>query len=105
MDIRKRWQRPTPSGWRAFSPLTLLRVSTQAGLLLVDIVLWVAFGLAAEGVLSSFNLFTLSRDIALFTAIGLAQVVGLLIGAIKLWVWAFWGAAAVLPEWRMQAVA
>lgn len=69
MDIRQRWQRPTPSGWRAFSPLTLLRVSTQAGLLLVDIVLWVVFGLAAEGFLSSFNVFTLSRDIALFTAI------------------------------------
>ncbi len=91
MDIRQRWQRPTPSGWRAFSPLTLLRVSTQAGLLLVDIVLWVVFGLAAEGFLSSFNVFTLSRDIALFTAIGLAQMVVLSMGEMNLAVGAIGG--------------
>src|SRR5258708_23753718 len=91
MDIRQRWQRPPPPGWRAFSPLTLLRVSTQAGLLLVDIVLWVVFGLAAEGFLSSFNVFTLSRDIALFTAIGLAQMVVLSMGEIHLAVRAIGG--------------
>src|SRR5260221_677150 len=104
MDIRQRWQRPTPSGWRAFSPLTLLRVSTQAGLLLVDIVLWVVFGLAAEGFLSSFNVFTLSRDIALFTAIGLAQMVVLSMGEMNLAVGAIGGVAAIFAGWLMQVL-
>ena len=104
MDIRQRWQRPTPSGWRAFSPLTLLRVSTQAGLFLVDIVLWVVFGLAAEGFLSSFNVFTLSRDIALFTAIGLAQMVVLSMGEMNLAVGAIGGVAAIFAGWLMQAL-
>src|SRR5258708_22596830 len=104
MDIRQRWQRPPPPGWRAFSPLTLLRVSTQAGLLLVDIVLWVVFGLAAEGFLSSFNVFTLSRDIALFTAIGLAQMVVVSMGEMNLAVGAIGGGSAIFAGWLMPAL-
>src|SRR5260370_35028508 len=104
MDNRERWQRATPSGWRAFSPLTLLGVSTQAGLVLVDIVLWVVFGLGAEAFLSSFNVFTLSRDIALFTAIGLAQMVVLSMGEMNLAVGAIGGVAAIFAGWLMQAL-
>src|SRR5258708_40291686 len=94
MDIKQSGQSRLPAGWRTFSPSTLLRVSPQAGLLLVNFVLWVAFGLIADGFLSSFNLFTLSREIAIFTAIVLAQMVVLSMQHVNLSVVAIGGVAA-----------
>lgn len=104
MDIKQSGQSRLPTGWRTFSPSTLLRVSPQAGLLLVNIVLWVVFGLIADGFLSSFNLFTLSRDIAIFTAIGFAQMVVLSMGEMNLSVGAIGGVAAIFAGWLMQVL-
>src|SRR5258708_22026498 len=104
MDIKQSGQSRLPAGWRTFSPSTLLRVSPQAGLLLINIVLWVVFGLIADGFLSSFNLFTLSRDIAIFTPGGLAQMVVISMGEMNLSVGAIGVVAAIFAGCRMQLV-
>jgi len=104
MDRKQGGQSCISSGWRTFSPLTRLRVSPQAGLLLATIVLWVIFGLTTDGFLSSFNLFALGRDIALFTAIGLAQMVALSMGEMNLSVGAIGGVAAIFAGWLMQVL-
>jgi ribose transport system permease protein len=104
MDSKQSGQSRIFSGWRIFSPSTLLRVSPQVGLLLVNIVLWVIFGLVAGGFLSSFNLFTLGRDIALFTAIGLAQMIAISMGEMNLSVGAIGGVAAIFAGWLMQVL-
>src|SRR5258708_13460860 len=104
MDSKQSGQSRIFSGWRTFSPSTLLRVSPQAGLLLVNIVLWVIFGLVAGGFLSGFNLFTLGRDIALFTAIGLAQMIAISMGEMNLSVGAIVGVAAIFAGWLIQVL-
>ncbi|BCL79086.1 ABC transporter permease [Ktedonobacteria bacterium brp13] len=90
-------------GGRTLIPSTLLRISPQAGLLLVNLLLWAIFGLVADGFLSSFNLFALSRDIALFTAIGFAQMLAISMGEMNLSVGAIGGVAAIFAGWLMQA--
>ncbi len=92
-----------PSG-RSLRLSTVVRASTQAGLLLADAALWVFFALVAQGFLSSFNLFTLGRDIAIFTVIGFAQMVVLSLGGMNLAVGAIGGVAAIVGGWLMQAV-
>jgi ribose transport system permease protein len=89
---------------RAPRRATIVRLATQGGLLLVDAALWVFFGVVAQGFLSGFNLFTLGRDIAVFTVIGLAQMVVLSMGAMNLAVGAIGGVVAIFAGWLMQAV-
>ena len=83
--------------------LRLVRGSTQGGLLLVVIAVWVAFAITTSGFLSSFNLFTLSRDVAVFTMTGFAQMVVLATGQMNLAVGSIAGAAAICAGFLMQA--
>jgi ribose transport system permease protein len=101
------WRRRLLAGLppaRAPRLATIVRLSTQGGLLLVDVALWVFFGVVAQGFLSGFNLFALGRDIAIFTVIGLAQMVVLSMGAMNLAVGAIGGVVAIFAGWLMQAV-
>jgi ribose transport system permease protein len=92
-----------PAG-RALRFTTIVRLSTQGGLLLVVAALWVLFGAVAPGFLSSFNRFALGRDIAIFTVIGFAQMVVLSMGAMNLAVGAIGGGVAIFGGWLMQVV-
>jgi ribose transport system permease protein len=89
---------------RALRFTTIVRLSTQGGLLLVVAALWVLFGAVAPGFLSSFNRFALGRDIAIFTVIGFAQMVVLSMGAMNLAVGAIGGGVAIFGGWLMQVV-
>jgi ribose transport system permease protein len=92
-----------PAG-RALRFTTIVRLSTQGGLLLVVAALWVLFGVVAPGFLSGFNRFALGRDIAIFTVIGFAQMVVLSMGAMNLAVGAIGGGVAIFGGWLMQVV-
>lgn len=89
---------------RANRLLNLVRASTQGGLVLAVGVLWVVFANIAPGFLSSFNLFALSRDVAIFTLIGFAQMVALGVGQMNLAVGSIAGVAAICAGFLMQAV-
>src|SRR5215208_6307603 len=54
------------------------------GLLFIVLVVWGTFALLAQGFLSAFNLFTLSREAAIFIMIGLSQMVVLSVGQMNL---------------------
>jgi ribose transport system permease protein len=89
---------------RALQPSTLARLSTQGGLFVIVVALWAVFGATATGFLGSFNEFAIGRDIAIFTVIGLAQMVVLSTGGMNLAVGAIGGVAAILAGWLMQSV-
>ncbi|MGH3504289.1 MAG: ABC transporter permease [Nocardioidaceae bacterium] len=80
-----------------------MRRSTQGGLLLVVIILWVVFAISARSFLSSFNLFTLSRDVAVFTMTGFAQMVVLATRQLNLAVGSIAGVAAICSGFLMQS--
>ena len=90
---------------RTLQPGTLTRLSTQGGLLVIVVVLFAVFGAMAQGFLGSFNQFALSRDVAIFTVIGLAQMVVLSTGGMNLAVGAIGGVAAIFAGWLMQSFA
>jgi ribose transport system permease protein len=85
-------------------PGALSRLSTQGGLFIILIVLWSVFGAIDQGFLGSFNTFTLGRDVAIFTVIGLAQMVVLSTGGMNLAVGAIGGVSAITLGWLMQSV-
>src|ERR1700740_801189 len=62
----------------------LMRGSTQLGLLLILIVLWIVFSSLAQGFLSPFNLHSLFRSVAVDVVVGFAQMVVLATGGMNL---------------------
>jgi len=72
-----------------------MRGSTQFGLLVILIVMWIGLSLAAPGFLSRFNLNSLGRSVAIDIVIGFAQMVVLATGGMNLAVGAI-GICAVM---------
>jgi ribose transport system permease protein len=89
---------------RALQPSRLTSLSTQGGLFVILVALWLVFGSIADGFRGSFNEFTLGRDIAIFSVIGLAQMVVLATGGMNLAVGAIGGISAITAGWLMQSV-
>lgn len=81
-----------------------LQSSTQAGLAIVIAVSWIVFELVGTGFLSSFNLFTLGRDVAIDVVIGLSQMVVLAVGRMNLAVGAIGVVVVMFTGWLMQDV-
>ena len=72
-----------PSQNRSLAGL-LLRGSTQFGLLVILVVMWLALSSAAPGFLSKFNLNSLGRSVGIDIVIGFAQMVVLATGGMNL---------------------
>lgn len=73
----------SPSQNRSLAGL-LLRGSTQFGLLVILVVMWVALSSVAPGFLSKFNLNGLGRSVGIDIVIGFAQMVVLATGGMNL---------------------
>jgi ribose transport system permease protein len=90
---------PSP-GAKLFSFFSLERF----GLLLIVLLVWGTFTVLAQGFLSTFNLFTLSRETAVFVMIGLSQMVVLGVGQMNLAVGAIGVMSAMCTGAAMEAL-
>ena len=82
----------------------LLRGSTQAGLFVILVVLWVVFANLAPGFLSKFNLNSLLRSVAVDIVVGFAQMVVLATGGMNLSVGAIGVCAVMFSGYLMQVL-
>jgi ribose transport system permease protein len=80
----------------------LLRVLDRLGLFVVILAFWVIFMLFAQGFLTEFTIFGLSRSVAVTVIVGLSQMVVLSIGHMNLAVGAIGGMVGVFTGWLMQ---
>ena len=79
-------------------------VSGQLGLVLIIAGFWTVFSLRAPGFLSSFNLFTVGRALAIDIVIGFAQMVVLATGGMNLSVGAIGVCAVMMAGYLMQSL-
>jgi ribose transport system permease protein len=79
-------------------------VSAQLGLVLVIAGFWTVFSIRAPGFLSSFNLFTVGRALAIDIVIGFAQMVVLATGGMNLSVGAIGVCAVMMGGYLMQTL-
>ena len=79
--------------------------SAQLGLIVIIVVLWAVFSSQAPGFLSSFNLFTLGRALAVDIVIGFAQMVVLATGGMNLAVGSIGVCAVMAAGFMMQTLA
>lgn len=82
----------------------VLRLWSRLGLLLVNLVFWVLFALAAPGFLSEYNMFTLLRFVSIQIVIGLSQMIALSVGQMNLAVGAIGAVVALLTGGLMQVL-
>ncbi len=82
----------------------LLRGSTQIGLFVILVVLWVVFSSLAPGFLSKFNLNSLGRSVAVDIVVGFAQMVVLATGGMNLSVGAIGVCAVMFSGYLMQVL-
>jgi ribose transport system permease protein len=78
--------------------------SAQLGLLVIIIAFWIIFSSRAPGFLSSFNLFTLGRALAVDIVIGFAQMVVLATGGMNLAVGSIGVCAVMTSGYLMQTL-
>src|ERR1051325_8425336 len=83
----------------------LSRGSTQLGLFVIVALFWVFFSSLAPGFLSSFNLFTLGRSLAIDIVIGFAQMVVLTTGGMNLAVGSIGVCAVMTSGYLLQTLA
>lgn len=74
------------------------------GLLFIVLIVWGTFAWLTQGFLSNFNLFTLSRETAIFVMIGLSQMVVLGVGQMNLAVGAIGVMSAMCTGAAMEAL-
>jgi ribose transport system permease protein len=79
-------------------------VSAQLGLVLIIAGFWTVFSIRAPGFLSSFNLFTVGRALAIDIVIGFAQMVVLATGGMNLSVGAIGVCAVMMGGYLMQTL-
>ncbi|NEI72852.1 ABC transporter permease [Rhizobium lusitanum] len=91
-----------PPGVRPVS--LLIRGSTQLGLLLILIAMWVVFSSLAPGFLSRFNLNSLGRSVAVDVVVGFAQMVVLATGGMNLAVGAIGVCAVMTAGYLLQVL-
>jgi len=89
-----------PTGGNAAS----FYLTNEFGLIALIVIFAVAFGLAADGFLSSFNLFTLGRIAAVNIMIGLSMMVVIVTGGLNLAVGAIGVCAAMTCGYLIQVV-
>ena len=86
-------------------PLSILmRGSTQLGLLLILIVMWVIFSGLSAGFLSRFNLNSLFRSVAVDVVVGFAQMVVLATGGMNLSVGAIGVCTVMVTGYLLQVI-
>jgi ribose transport system permease protein len=78
--------------------------SGQVGLALIIAVFWAIFSIRAPGFLSSFNLFTVGRALAIDIVIGFAQMVVLATGGMNLSVGSIGVCAVMMSGYLMQTL-
>ena len=81
-----------------------LRGSTQLGLFVILILLWVIFSFASSGFLSKFNLNSLMRLVAVDVVVGFSQMVVLATGGMNLSVGAIGVCAIMFSGYLMQVL-
>lgn len=81
-----------------------LWVWSRLGLLLVNLLFWTLFTLAAPGFLSDYNLFTLLRFVSIQMVIGLSQMVALSAGEMNLAVGSIGAVVALFTGGLMQVL-
>lgn len=81
-----------------------LRGSTQLGLFVILVLLWVIFSFASSGFLSKFNLNSLMRLVAVDVVIGFSQMVVLATGGMNLSVGAIGVCAVMFSGYLMQVL-
>ena len=82
----------------------LMRGSTQFGLLLILIVMWLVFSGLSPGFLSRFNLNSLFRSVAVDVVVGFAQMVVLATGGMNLSVGAIGVCAVMVAGYSLQVI-
>lgn len=81
-----------------------LRGSTQLGLFVILVLLWVIFSFASSGFLSKFNLNSLMRLVAVDVVVGFSQMVVLATGGMNLSVGAIGVCAVMFSGYLMQVL-
>ena len=84
--------------------LNLAAISSQLGLVFIIVIFWTAFSLRAPGFLSSFNLFTVGRALAIDIVIGFAQMAVLATGGMNLSVGSIGVCAVMAGGYLMQTL-
>src|SRR5271169_4650270 len=79
--------------------------SSQLGLLIIIVAFWVVFSWRAPGFVSSFNLFTVGRALAVDIVIGFAQMAALATGGMNLSVGSIGVCAVMTGGYLMQTLA
>jgi len=79
-------------------------VSSQFGLLIIIVVFWIVFSWRAPGFVSSFNLFSVGRALAVDIVIGFAQMAALATGGMNLSVGSIGVCAVMTGGWLMQTL-
>ena len=82
----------------------MLRGSTQIGLALILVLLWVVFSSLAPGFLSKFNLNSVGRSVAIDIVVGFSQMVVLATGGMNLSVGAIGVCAVMFTGFQMQVL-
>lgn len=84
--------------------LNFAAASAQLGLVVVIVALWTAISLRAPGFLSSFNLFTVGRALAIDIVIGFAQMAALATGGMNLSVGAIGVCSVMMSGYLLQTL-
>ena len=97
-------QAPSSSGASISIASLLTRGSTQFGLLIILAVLWAGLASLSPGFLSTFNLNSLGRSVAVDVVVGFAQMVVLATGGMNLSVGAIGVCSVMLAGYLLQVL-